>query len=129
MVHVLLSPRAAGAISTATNSDGLITALRHALAGGTWIEPVLVRPLMTSLARPTEPLVLNSINPRDNHILHGVRRGLVNKEIANQLGLTEPALKAGIQRLFRRFRSANRAQLVAATHSRGAAFDGPADGS
>jgi DNA-binding NarL/FixJ family response regulator len=46
-----------------------------------------------------------------------VRRGMGNKKIASELGITEPTVKAGIQRLFRRFGAGNRAQLVAAALS------------
>jgi two-component system nitrate/nitrite response regulator NarL len=50
---------------------------------------------------------------RERDVLSLVGRGLSNKQIADELGFSEPAVKAALQRLFRKFGVGSRAQLVA----------------
>jgi DNA-binding NarL/FixJ family response regulator len=57
--------------------------------------------------RPHRPLT-----PREQHVLRGVFDGLTNKEIAAEIGVTEGAIKATLQQLFRKARVRTRAQLV-----------------
>jgi hypothetical protein len=43
-----------------------------------------------------------------------VRRGLTNREIADELGITEDGVKAHLSRLFLRFGASNRVELLSA---------------
>ena len=54
------------------------------------------------------------ITERQRQILALVRRGLTNKEIAEELGITEDGVKAHLSRLFLRFAVTNRVELLAA---------------
>jgi DNA-binding NarL/FixJ family response regulator len=49
---------------------------------------------------------------RQQRVLRGVFEGLTNKEIAGHLGVSESAVKATLQQLFRKTRVRTRAQLV-----------------
>jgi DNA-binding NarL/FixJ family response regulator len=49
---------------------------------------------------------------RQRQVLRGVFEGLSNKEIAAHLGVSESAVKATLQKLFRKARVRTRAQLV-----------------
>jgi len=49
---------------------------------------------------------------REQQVLRGIFEGLTNKEIAAQVGGSESAVKATLQRLFRKTRVRTRAQLV-----------------
>jgi two-component system nitrate/nitrite response regulator NarL len=52
------------------------------------------------------------LTERQLHVLRGIFEGLTNKEIATDLGVSESAVKATVQQLFRRMRVRTRAQLV-----------------
>jgi DNA-binding NarL/FixJ family response regulator len=52
------------------------------------------------------------LTARERRVLRGVFEGLTNKQIASDLGITESAVKATIQHLFRKSRVRTRAQLV-----------------
>ncbi len=53
-----------------------------------------------------------SFTPREIQVLRGVCGGLLNKEIAFELGISEPLVKAFVQQLFTKTGVRNRAQLV-----------------
>ena len=52
------------------------------------------------------------LTARQQHVLRGIFDGLTNKQIAAQVGATEPAVKATLQQLFRKAHVRTRAQLV-----------------
>jgi DNA-binding CsgD family transcriptional regulator len=58
--------------------------------------------------RPAHP----PLTERQHHVLRGICEGLTNKEIAADLGVSESAVKATVQRIFRKTRVRTRAQLV-----------------
>jgi DNA-binding NarL/FixJ family response regulator len=52
------------------------------------------------------------ITGREQQVLRGVFEGLTNKEIGARVGVSESAVKATLQQLFRKTRVRTRAQLV-----------------
>jgi DNA-binding NarL/FixJ family response regulator len=52
---------------------------------------------------------------REQHVLRGIFKGLTNKQIATDVGVSEGAVKATLQQLFRKTRVRTRVQLVRAT--------------
>jgi len=54
----------------------------------------------------------SALTARQRRVLRGVFEGLTNKQIAAAVGVTEPAIKATLQQLFRKTRVRTRAQLV-----------------
>ena len=60
----------------------------------------------------------HQLTERQQRVLHGVFDGLTNKEIAGQIGVTESAVKATLQQLFRKAGVRSRAQLVRAAVER-----------
>ena len=59
-----------------------------------------------------DPRLHTRLGVREQQVLRGVFEGLANKEIATQVGMSESAVKATLQRLFRKARVRTRAQLV-----------------
>jgi DNA-binding NarL/FixJ family response regulator len=49
---------------------------------------------------------------REEHVLRGIFEGLTNKQIAADLGVSESAVKATLQHVFRKTQVRTRAQLV-----------------
>lgn len=56
--------------------------------------------------------VHSSLTHRERHVLRGVFEGLTNKQIATDVGVSEGAVKATLQHLFRKTQVRTRAQLV-----------------
>ena len=53
-----------------------------------------------------------SLTQRERHVLRGIFEGLTNKQIATDIGVSEGAVKATLQHLFRKTDVRTRAQLV-----------------
>jgi DNA-binding NarL/FixJ family response regulator len=56
--------------------------------------------------------VHDQLTERQQRVLDGVFEGLTNKEIASQVGVSESAVKATVQQLFRKTQVRTRVQLV-----------------
>lgn len=108
----LLDGGANGVFSKGTESKRLPEAIARVAAGGMWVDEEFVKPLIHAAAENTRS---SALPPRDQRILESVRLGRTNKEIAEELGVSEPVVKAALQRLFQRFGVSNRAQLAAST--------------
>jgi DNA-binding NarL/FixJ family response regulator len=61
---------------------------------------------------PRQDRMVRQLTDRQNHVLRGIFEGLTNKEIAADLGVSESAVKATVQQIFRKMRVRTRAQLV-----------------
>jgi DNA-binding CsgD family transcriptional regulator len=57
------------------------------------------------------------LTPRQHVILRAVARGATNKEIANELGISEQGVKVHISRLLERYDAGNRVELVNLAHA------------
>jgi len=55
---------------------------------------------------------VSPLTTRQQRVLRGIVDGLTNKQIAEQVGASEPAVKATLQQLFRKTHVRTRAQLV-----------------
>ena len=56
--------------------------------------------------------VRTALTQRERHVLRGIFEGLTNKQIATDIGVSEGAVKATLQHLFRKTQVRTRAQLV-----------------
>jgi len=97
---------AAGALSKTASREELISAIRKVVAGERVISAEIVRQL-------TEQPVQADLSDRQQDILHSLSRGLSNKEIAKQFGLSCPGVKFHLAAIFRKLDAANRAEAVA----------------
>ncbi len=69
----------------------------------------------TRLARVTKATARKghrSLTPRERQVLRGIFEGLTNKQIAMDIGVSESAVKATLQHLFRKTQVRTRTQLV-----------------
>jgi DNA-binding NarL/FixJ family response regulator len=77
----------------------------------TWIDRRLQRGRGVPSERPN-PRLHRHLTERQQRVLSGVCEGLSNREIAAEEGVSENAVKASVQQLFRKARVRRRAQLV-----------------
>ncbi len=95
------------------NSDPayLLECLDRVRAGGTWIDPELgarSEELSETYGAPGRP----ALAPRERQLIRFVRRGLRNREIAQELGVTEGTVKVYLHSIFEKLGVKNRTELA-----------------
>ena len=101
-----LDAGASGAILKTVKLPELAEAIRTVASGGTAISPEIQQ--MLDKTTPIPPL-----SPRQGEILESVVRGLTNKDIAKQLGISAPMVNEHLNALFAKIGAANRVEAVA----------------
>jgi DNA-binding NarL/FixJ family response regulator len=96
---------AAGIIEKSASCDALLQSLRKVLSGQAGPIPIISNTCLCN--SPIE-----SLSPALMRVLMGVKRGLRNKEIAFELGLSEKTIKAYLGILYRKLGVNNRTQAV-----------------
>jgi len=94
------------------NSPGsLVKVIRSVAAGEMWVDQKVIQ-LMADGVHRRDDRDQKSLTQREQQVLQLVLEGLTNKKIAAQLGVSEGAVKATLQRLFQKRRVRTRSQLV-----------------
>lgn len=104
-IQTAIACGAAGFVSKAAGVDELSAAVETLVNGETWFP---------ELAQPDGR---RGLSPTQAHILDGVHRGMMNKQIAFELGLSEATVKYHLTSIFRIMGVPTRAQLVALSQS------------
>ncbi len=89
----------------------LIEGIRDVLAGKVWFDRELLQEAMSS-AGDRQETKAERFTDREQQVLSGVFEGLVNKEIAERIGVSESSVKATLQQLFTKTGVRTRSQLV-----------------
>lgn len=90
----------------------LTQAIRRVMDGETWIDPGMVKALLQDARRLSGEARQQSLSARERSVLRCVFEGLSNKEIGQQLNISEGSVKAALQQLFARTGVRTRSQLV-----------------
>jgi DNA-binding NarL/FixJ family response regulator len=106
-IRAVLAAGAAGFVPKTSSSSVMVNALRLVLAGG-----VFVPPQMLSAAAPAARSADGGLTPRQLDVLRGLLKGLPNKLIARELGLTEGTVKIHIAAILRALQARNRTDAV-----------------
>jgi len=109
-VRQVLRNGADGIFRKNNSPELLLEAIQAVMRGERWVDPHYVE-LQTQRA-PGEPARAVKFTERDRQVLRGVFQGMANKEIADQLGVSESAIKASLQQLFSKTGVRTRSQLV-----------------
>jgi DNA-binding NarL/FixJ family response regulator len=96
-VQRALACGASGFIPKATRGSELLDALRHVLAGGVWVPPLLVGGREGPVRAAREPPALTE---RQIEVLRLLARGLTNREIAEVLRITEETAKSHVKHIY-----------------------------
>jgi DNA-binding NarL/FixJ family response regulator len=102
-------------IPKTTATPELIKALEHTLAGNKWL-PEGVEEQLGSVDSNTVEVAhqVRVLTPKQFQVLKHVKQGMMNKEIAETLCVTEATVKAHIGTLFKRLNVRSRAQIIVA---------------
>jgi two-component system nitrate/nitrite response regulator NarP len=95
------------------NSDPayLLDCLESVRSGGTWIDPELSA-RAEQLADTFDERPRVQLAPRERQLIRFVRQGLRNREIANELGVTEGTVKVYLHGVFEKLGVSSRTELA-----------------
>lgn len=117
---------AAGFIPKALDAEDMRTAIRTVLAGGNWTPADI--DLAAPVDRETGELVkrLASLTPQQVRVLMMLSEGLLNKQIAYELSVSEATVKAHVSAILQKLGVESRTQAVIAAAKIAAAGQVPA---
>lgn len=101
-----LAAGAAGAILKSAENDELVSAIREVANGRRYLSPE-IKTLMN-----TDPPI-DDLTERQSEVLHSLTRGLTNRDIARQFGLSVRSVEEHVNHILEKIGAANRAEAVA----------------
>jgi two-component system nitrate/nitrite response regulator NarL len=93
------------------STASLLEGIRQVMAGKTWFDRELLQATVLAAGSRAESNA-QPFTDRERQVLSWVFQGLLNKEIADRMGLSESAIKATLQQLFAKTGVRTRSQLV-----------------
>ncbi len=93
-------------------ADCLIECLETVLRGERYIDPKLIDRALAKSLEPKKSDPLAELAPRQRDIALGVSKGLRNREIADQLAMTEGTVKTYLNAIYQKLGVTNRTSLA-----------------
>jgi two-component system, NarL family, response regulator LiaR len=103
---------AAGYLLKNAEPQELVRAVRAAHAGEALLDPVVAARLMETLAADGGRGPLDRLTPREREVLVLIARGLPNKRIARELGVSEKTVKTHVSNLLGKLGLTDRTQAA-----------------
>jgi two-component system nitrate/nitrite response regulator NarP len=100
-----------GLVLKSSDPAYLLECLERVKSGGTWIDPEVqarIDELSGTLAASPRP----SLAPRERQLIRFVSKGLRNREIAKELGVTEGTVKVYLHAVFEKLGVSSRTELA-----------------
>ena len=91
----------------------MFRAVRVVNAGGSLLEPLVASKLLDHVNNP------DALTARQKEVLHWVAKGLLNKEIADQLHISERTVKFHVSDILGKLGAGNRTEATAIATRRG----------
>jgi two-component system, NarL family, nitrate/nitrite response regulator NarL len=107
----LVQAGVAGILHKQNPTEVLCNTLRQVAHGEVSLEKTYLGPLFRSVERSHAPRA-SKLTERDKAVLRLTLQGLTNREIAEQLEVSEPAVKASLRQVFNKLNVRTRAQAV-----------------
>jgi DNA-binding NarL/FixJ family response regulator len=90
----------------------LLRAIRLVAGGAMWVDQHIIHQMAAQVDEQGAPRERPHLTEREQQVLQGVFEGFANKEIGARLRISESAVKASLQQLFRKTGVRTRGQLV-----------------
>lgn len=115
-----LAAGAGGYLLKPVRSAQLIAAIKEVLAGGAPMSSNIARRVVQTFRKPVPAAVapegMTQLSARENDVLELLVKGLLQKEIAQQLGISYWTVQTHIARIYEKLHVHSRAQAVARYH-------------
>jgi len=109
-----LQAGARGYLLKDASRDAILAAIRSAARGETLLQPEVAAKVVAHLGGGTAPAPQDhTLSDREHEVLKRVAAGLRNKEIADELGITERTVKAHLASIFNKLGATSRAEAIA----------------
>jgi DNA-binding NarL/FixJ family response regulator len=117
-VREIMSAGAQGYILKDVTKSDFVTALRTVATGQTWLHPLAQRSLVEQLRnRQADPLAL--LTQRERSVLDLIARGMSNRQIGDELHLTEGTVKGYVSTILAKLKLEDRTQAALFAVQRG----------
>jgi DNA-binding NarL/FixJ family response regulator len=111
-VHAALEAGASGYVLKDSDADDVAAAVRAAHRGELQIDPVVARRLMSSPRQGRGADRISELTPRELDVLRLVATGEANKQIANELAISERTARTHVSRILRKLHLSSRTQAA-----------------
>lgn len=111
-IRKALEAGAQGYVLKSTTAEQLIPALRTVASGGSWFPGEVARRLSSHNS-------YEALTSREQDVLNELAKGLANKQIADQLRISEHTVKAHIKTILGKLRVADRTEALRVAIQRG----------
>lgn len=111
-VFPALKAGALGYLLKDSNPQELIEAIRQVQQGESWLHPAVARKVLNELMHTTEPSSSALLTERELEVLKLVAHGLNNRDIADQLVISEPTVRTHVSSLLAKLHLASRTQAA-----------------
>jgi DNA-binding NarL/FixJ family response regulator len=122
-VYEALRAGASGFLLKDVLPEDLVAAVRVVAAGDGLIAPTITKRLIEQFARSAPPTTppngLDELTPREVEVLTLIARGLSNREIADELVISEATVKTHVKRVLSKLGARDRVQAVVAAYEAG----------
>lgn len=114
IIHEVMTCGAAGFISKSTRGSELGNAIREVMSGSLVLPKGYQPPQTSALSSGTSQLTarLATLTPQQVRVLQMLRQGMLNKQIAFELGVGETTVKAHVSEILRKLKVSSRTQAV-----------------
>ena len=112
VIRRALDHGAMGFIPKSSNADALGQALRHVLDGERWVPEAAGSAPETPPGEHETAARVRELTPQQFRVLQMLGEGLLNKQIAWELGVSEATIKAHMTAVLRKLGASNRIQAV-----------------
>jgi DNA-binding NarL/FixJ family response regulator len=112
IVTALLTYQIQGVLSVETDPDLFNKALQVVREGQIWVDNSTLKAFLRQGAWAPTPQKGDGVTEREREIIDLLCRGCTNREIAENLSLSEHTIKAHLNRIFRKFNASSRSKLI-----------------
>lgn len=112
IINNLINSRIDGVLSTNTDIELLKKALFAVHKGQVWIDNSKLKALLSHVETISSSSSRDELSKKERDIVILVSRGMRNREIAEELHISEQTVKSHLSRIFRKTNVTSRSQLV-----------------